>query len=101
MAHKVTKSSERKRRSHTCTFIGVPSPVRAGGRGESVGMECGSFEVVAGGVVGSTLNTHSSPGPRDGRLIQTHLSILRPEGLDALGNVAIVDVAAVDLKEIA
>jgi hypothetical protein len=63
-------------------------------------MECASRDVVGGGVVGSTLNTHPAPWPRHGRLFQIHLDILRPEGLDALGNVAVIDVAAVDLEEI-
>jgi hypothetical protein len=33
--------------------------------------------------------------------IQSHLDILRPEGLDALAYVAIVNVAAVDFQEVA
>lgn len=34
------------------------------------------------------------------RSIYIHPVILRPEGLDALGHIAIVDVAAINLEEI-
>jgi len=64
-------------------------------------MECGSEDEVAGGVVGSTLNTHPKPKGVARPFVQKHLLILRPEGLDALGHIAIVDVAAVNLEEIA
>src|SRR4051794_25410596 len=100
VAHTVTNSRERRRSSHISTVVGFRRTARIDGRGESLGMECASRDVVGGGVVGSTLNTHPAPWPRHGRLFQIHLGILRPEGLDALGNVAVIDVAAVDLEEI-
>src|SRR6266849_4974996 len=31
---------------------------------------------------------------------QTHQTILRPQGLDALGDIAIIDVAAIDVHEV-
>jgi len=50
-------------------------------------------------VQGSLRTPHASP-PQC-RSIHAHLGILRPEGLDSLGHIAIVDVAAVDFEEIA
>jgi hypothetical protein len=35
------------------------------------------------------------------RSIQAHRVILRPKGLDPLANIAIIDVAAVNLEEVA
>jgi hypothetical protein len=51
----------------------------------------------------STQGSRRAPFTRSARRrsIQTHLSILRPEGLDPLGHITIVDIAAVDLEEIA
>src|SRR5579871_4908099 len=60
VAHMVTNRRYRRRSSHMCTFSGVREVVRAGGLGGSAEMGCASRDVVAGGVVGSTLNTHSS-----------------------------------------
>src|SRR4051812_40093014 len=100
VAHNVTNSRERRRTSHISTAVGFRCTARAGCLGESVGIGCASRDVLAGGVVGSTLNTCSchisGAWP-----FQTHLGILRPEGLDALGHIAIVDVATVDLEKVA
>ncbi len=61
-----------------------------------------SWDAAGGGIVGSTLNLYSRPMPREKRRsVQTHPAILRPEGLDPLGYIAIVNVAAVDFEEIA
>src|SRR5215472_11727125 len=50
----------------------------------------------------SDLRSHHAPQDADAPgWNYLHLGILRPQGLDPLGYVAIVDVAAVNLKEVA
>lgn len=80
--------------------VGLRRAIRAAGLEDSNGIGGASRDAVVGGV-GSTLNTHPSPGSVTWPYIQNHLGILRPEGLDSLGDISIVDVAAVDLEEIA
>ena len=50
----------------------------------------------------SDLRSHHAPRDASApRWNQRHLGILRPEGLNSLGYVAIVDVAAVNFEEVA
>jgi hypothetical protein len=99
VAHRVTNSRERVRKSHISKFSGLCA-VRTAGRGDSAGMGGASGDV-AGGLLGSAVTTYSTNWPKRGRAIQTHLGILRPEGLDPLGHIPVVDVAAIDFEEIA
>ena len=46
------------------------------------------------------MKTAVARGSREKKLYKSHLGILRLQGLDALGDIAIIDVAAVDVHEV-
>jgi hypothetical protein len=102
VAHTVTNSRDRIRKSHISGFLVLLRAVRCPGLlAESPGIKGASRDAAAGGIVGSALNLYSRHMAGKCRSVQTHSVILRPEGLDALSHIAIVNVAAIDFEEIA